>query len=259
MTVVDRSPCDDHRWLVANRADLWEPARVVAVDREASGTTLRLRLAQPPDVLAGQYYLVRLVIDRPPGEVQQAYSLSSSPSPLTTDVEITVREVLGGRASPILARRVQVRDLLQVRGPFGFLTWNEADGGPLGLIGAGSGVAPLVSIVRYATARHLDTPMTMLCSSRDRRSVLLRAPLDELHHRQRWFKLVHTFTRSQRDPIARYHRRIDADMLAEVMESGDLAAWTFYVAGPADMVLAVRTMLGALGADDDRIYSEDHA
>jgi ferredoxin-NADP reductase len=176
---------DHDRWLVAEQKGQWDLARVVAVHPDVSATTLRLRLAETPELLSGQYYLIRLAIEVPPGTLQQAYSLSSSPFPPSPEVEITVRAVEGGRASPLLARRVQVGDFLQVQGPYGFLTWTEHDGGPVVLIGAGSGVAPLVSIVRYAATRLAETPMTMLCSSRDRATVLLRKPLESLSRRYR--------------------------------------------------------------------------
>jgi ferredoxin-NADP reductase len=203
-----------------------------------------------------------VALDGPPGAVEQAYSLCSSPHPPATEVEIAVREVSEGRASPVLARQVEEGDLLQVRGPFGFLTWTEDDAGPVGLVGAGTGVAPLLSIVRYAAARGLDVPMTMLCSSRNRESALLADELDALARRLTWLRVVHTFTRDASGGEAKYRRRIDAGMLAEVMDlapRGAAAPETFYVAGPADMVLAVRAALGEVGVSDGAIHTEDHA
>jgi glycine betaine catabolism B len=252
---------DPERWLVPSQASTWENAQVVAVDRQTSATTLRLRLPTAPEqLLPGQYYLVRLAISRPPFSVQQAYSLSSSPYPASEEVEIAVRPVAGGRASPLLAHEVEAGDFLQVHGPYGFLTWTERDGGPLVLVGGGSGVVPLVSIVRYAAERRLEVPVTVLCSSRDRASALLRQPLGELAGRHRWLGVVRTFTRSPRDPHARYHRRIDVPMLAELLaQAGDLAGASFYVAGPGDMVLAVRAGLGELRIAQSSIFSEDHA
>lgn len=251
-----------NRWLAADRSHSWEAARVVDVIPDTTNSvTLRLRLPEPTEILAGQYYLVRVAIDTPPGSVEQAYSVSSAPDSTSTEIEITVREVDGGRASRRLVREVHSGDLLQVRGPFGFLTWTEYDGGPLGLVGAGSGVAPLVSIVREAGRRDSDVPMTMVCSSRDRSTVLLRGPLEDLSREQRSFTLVHTFTRSADDPYANYHRRIDAAMLAEVMsdEYSDVTERSFYVAGPGPMVLSVQHLLVELGVSDERIYTEDHA
>lgn len=250
------------RWLAADRMANWARARVVGIERASAGTVLRLRLDAVPDLLPGQYYLVRLAVAGPPGAVEQAYSLCSSPWPPSADVEIAVREVPGGRVSPILTRKVEVGDLLQVRGPFGFLTWTERDGGPVGLIGAGSGVAPLASIVRFAGARRLDTPMTLLHSSRNRATALLGDELDQCRRLRPSFRLVNAFTRDPDDPSVRYHRRVDVDMLAEVFLAVAPPAKgpsIYYVAGPGDMVFAVRAMLGALGVSDDAIYSEDHS
>ena len=162
---------------------------------------MRLALSETPELLPGQYYLVRLVIDGPSGVVEQAYSVSSSPYPLVPEIEITVRKVHGGRASPLLARQVRVGDQLHVRGPFGFLTWTEEDGGPLVLIGAGSGVAPLMSIVRYAVARQEQVPMTVLCSSRDRGTVLFRQPLEDLVACSLWLSATHTSPAARTTPM----------------------------------------------------------
>ena len=258
---VLRSGTASERWLAVDRARMWEEAEVVGVDRSAPATRLRLRLAEAPEVLAGQYYLIRLAVEAPPGVVEQAYSLCSSPYPPSPEVEIAVRDVPDGRASPLLARLVEVGDRLQVRGPYGFLTWTEADGGPVGLVGAGTGVAPLVAIVRYAAARRLEVPMTLLCSSRDRATTLLGEELEVLGRRLSWFRLVYTYTRSPHDRSARYRRRVDADMFAEVFEASGsaLRPTTYYVAGPGDMVITTRAVLGSLGVADDVIYSEDHA
>lgn len=242
-------------------AALWDRATVVAVRREAAATTLRLELPETAEFLPGQYYLVRLAIPVPPGSVQQAYSVCSSPFPPSRAIELAVRGVEGGRASPALAHDVEAGDVLEVRGPYGLLTWTEADGGPVVLVGAGTGIAPLVSIVRYAAARGFDTPMTMLCSSRDRSTLLLRDTLELLERDHRWFTVVHTFTRSAHDRYARFHRRIDTSMLHEVVALGGAGASEsrFYVAGPADMVLTVQRELTDCGAPAAWVYTEDHA
>ena len=103
--------------------------------------------------------------------------------------------------------------------------------------------------------------MTLLCSSRNRTTALLGAELEELDQRLPWFRLFRTSTRSPHDRSARYHRRIDADMLAEVFEAPEppLHPTAYYVAGPGSMVIATRAMLSSLGVADGVIYSEDHA
>jgi ferredoxin-NADP reductase len=256
------------RWLVPDPGLLWELAEVVDVIRDtAEATTLRLRLPEAPELLPGQYYLVRLAIDGRPGAVEQAFSISSSPYPPSPQVEITVREVPGGRASPHLVHEMRVGDQLHMRGPYGFLTWTEEDGGPLVLIGAGSGVAPLISIVRYGVARGSTMPMALLCSSRDRSRVLFHHAIDELLQQAPWLSVVHTFTRSPEDDYARYHRRMDASMIDEVarslldvgLDEDDLADTLFLVAGSSAMVGATRAAIVALGVSVDNVSSENHA
>jgi len=263
-------PAAPTRWLAPDPGGLWEVADVVGVEPETvESTTLRLTLPEVPELLPGQYYLVRLATRAHAGvgagAVQQAFSVSSSPYPPTRTVAITVREVPGGRVSPHLAHKVRVGDQLHLHGPYGFLTWTEEDGGPLVLIGAGSGVAPLMSIVRYAVARKASVPMVLLCSSRDRSRVLFRAALEELDQRTPWLSVVHTFTRNPGDELARYHRRVDATMIDEVIHSlalspGDRTANVSYlVAGSAGMVGAVRTAMRTLGVADGSVASENHA
>ena len=140
---------------------------------------------------------LRVRVDAAPGVVEQAYSVSSSSWPPSSTIDITVRDVPGGRVSPLLARRVAAGDQLHLHGPFGSLTWDGVDAGPLMMIGAGSGVAPFASIVRSASARQSTTPMALLCSSRDRTTALFREELDELDHREVRLSVIHTFTRTR--------------------------------------------------------------
>ena len=107
---------------------------------------------------------------------------NGSADPPTRDIEIAVREVPHGHVSALLARRTRPGDILEVRGPFGFLTWTERDGGPLGLVGAGTGASPLAAIIRYAAARGSEIPMTLLCSRRDRSDALLGNELRPRRH-----------------------------------------------------------------------------
>ena len=251
------------RWPAPDRGRLWLVATVVRVRSECSNVkTPLLELPEPVDFVAGQYYLVRMRIDGAPGFVEQAYSVSSSPSPPSSKIEITIREIPGGHASPLLARQVGEGDQIHLRGPFGSLTWNEADGGPLLMIGAGSGLAPFESIVRFASTRHSTVPMALLCSSRDRASILFREPLEELDRCQDQLSVIRTFTRSPRDLSAHFHRRIDAPMINEVI--GKLSSWdpaplSLLIAGPLEMVASARQARQALGIEGGRINYELHA
>jgi ferredoxin-NADP reductase len=251
------------RWLATDHGRQWDVATVVAVCPEGTdATTLRLQLPVPANFVAGQYYLVRLRVGTAPKVVEQAYSVSSSPWPPSSQIEITVRDVPRGRLSPVLARQIVAGDQLHLRGPFGSLTWNEADGDALVMIGAGSGVAPFTSIVRFASARRSKVPMALLCSSRERASVLFGEQLEELSRRENWLSVVHTLTRSPSDPWARYHRRIDASMIDEVIGGlglRDRTSLSLLFAGPPEMVTSVRRMVATLGIAEHRIDSEIHA
>jgi ferredoxin-NADP reductase len=251
------------RWLAPDPGGVWLVATVVGVRAECrDATTLLLELPEPVDFVAGQYFLVRVRVDAAPGVVEQAYSVSSSSWPPSSTIELPVRDVPGGRVSPLLARRVGAGDHLHLRGPFGSLTWDGIDAGPLMMIGAGSGVAPFASIVRSASARQSTTPMALLCSSRDRTTALFREALDELDHREDRLSVIHTFTRSPRDLSAHYHRRIDASMLNEVvgkLRLRDPAPLSLLIAGPLEMVAVARQACATLGIENERVNYELHA
>lgn len=251
------------RWLAPDHSREWDVATVTQVRPEgADATTLGLELPQPADFVAGQYYLVRLRVNARPGVVEQAYSVSSSPWPSSPFIEMTVRAVPGGRVSPVLVRQVGVGDQLHLRGSFGSLTWDETNGDAVVMIGAGSGVAPFASIVRYASARESPVPMTLLSSSRDRASILFGEQLEEFSHRRDSLSIVHTLTRSPSDPDVRYHRRIDGPMIDEVIgELGlrDRTSLSLLVAGPIEMVSSVRHSIATLGVPEYRVNTEIHA
>ena len=105
----------------------------------SDAATPRLELPEPAHFAAGQYLLVRVRVDAAPKGVEQAYSVSSSPWPPSSEIEITVRDV-PARVSPVLTRQVGDGDQLHLHGPFGALTWNEAGGGPLVMIGVVAGL-----------------------------------------------------------------------------------------------------------------------
>lgn len=130
-----------------------------------------------------------------------------------------IKEVPAGRVSPQLVRQIPVGAVLAIEGPFGYFTWTEADGGPLALVGAGSGMVPLMAIIRYAAARQLNVPVRLLCSSAGRDHAIYHDRLAVLAASHPWLEVTHTFTRDPHDTYARYHRRIDATMLAETFAS----------------------------------------
>jgi ferredoxin-NADP reductase len=235
----------------------WQDARLIDIIEETpDAVTLRLRLVDSADFLPGQYYNVRLTVPGRIGPIQRAYSVASSPLPETSTIDIGVREVPGGLISPQLVRGLSVGDQIQVRGPVGRFTWTTDDGGPVLLVGAGSGVVPLMSMIRYAVAADLDIPMRLVCASSSFDNAFYYRDLANLAERYPWLEVVHTFTRDSSDVRATHHRRIDRRMVADAV-AGQLPRRA-YICGPPAMVEDVQGWLGELGVDPHRVRVEKY-
>jgi ferredoxin-NADP reductase len=126
----------------------WQSATVVQIRREtATAKTFRLELAEHSDHLAGQHYVLRLTA--PDGyTASRSYSVASAPDG-SNEIELTVERLPEGEVSSFLHDEVVVGDELEVRGPIGgWFVWRGD--GPALLLGGGSGVAPLMAMLRLA-------------------------------------------------------------------------------------------------------------
>jgi ferredoxin-NADP reductase len=230
---------------------------VLAILAEApDAVTLRLQVANSGGFLPGQYYNVRLEVAGRGRPIQRAYSIGSSPLPDPSMIDLGVREVSGGLISPRLVHDLQVGQHLQVRGPTGRFTWTGEDGQPALLVGAGSGVVPLMAMIRYAVAVGREIPLCLVCSAITFDHALYRDELAHLSSEHHWLRVVHCVTRDVGERRATYHRRIDRDMLAEVL--GGEVPPQGYVCGPPVMVSAVQAALVDLGVDPDQIRLEKY-
>lgn len=226
------------------------------IEEAPDAVTLRLRLEESTGFLPGQYYNVRLAVPGRPGPVQRAYSIASPPVPDPSIIDLGVREVSDGLISPRLVRDLSPGDRIEVRGPVGRFTWTADDGGPVLLIGAGSGVVPLMSMIRYGTVADLAIPMRLVCSSSNFDYAFYHRDLADLAARYSWLEVVHTFTRDSDDPRARHHRRIDRPMVAEAV-AGQFPTRT-YICGPPAMVEDAQGWLTELGVDPDQVRVEKY-
>ena len=141
-----------------SRPTTWEIATVMAISNEtARAKTFRLALKRPTHYLAGQHYIVRLTA--PDGyRAMRSYSVASAPSD-SNEFEITVELLPDGEVSGFLHNEVIVGDELEVRGPIGqWFVWDAT--APALLVGGGSGVVPLMSMLRLARQRHAPRPGT---------------------------------------------------------------------------------------------------
>ena len=243
----------------ANRAPApkWQEGEVIGVVVETPETnTLRVRLSEPTGYLAGQYFNIRIPVEGRPRPIQRAYSVGSSPTEGLEVVDFGIRETEGGLVSPVLVRNTPVGTKLEVRGPYGDFTWQEMDRGPVLLIGAGSGVVPLKSIIRYALDKGTDVKMALLYSSKSARYAIYDEELKEILSKAPWLRVYHTFTRDAGDDTAHFHRRIDKEMIAEVY--GQLEPELAFICGPPEMVEDAESALIALGMDPKMVKSEKY-
>ena len=214
--------------------------------------SLRLESGAWAGHLPGQHVDVRLTAEDG-YQAQRSYSVSSAPEPGA--LELTVDAIPDGEVSPYLTEELRPADRLELRGPIGgYFTWTAEDGGPLLLVAGGSGVAPLMSMLRYRAAVGSSVPTTLLYSSRSREDIIFREELQRLAA-DPTLDVVHTLTRSHPPGWEGYTRRIDAAMLDEVV-SDPARGGLVYVCGPTLLVEQAATILVGRGYPPARIKTE---
>jgi ferredoxin-NADP reductase len=204
-----------------------------------------------PGHRAGQHVDVRLTAEDG-YQAQRSYSIASAPE--DPRVAITVERLEEGEVSPYLAGELRPGDKLELRGPIGgYFVWEASLGGPLLLVAGGSGVVPLMAMLRHRAAAGADVPARLLFSSRSWEDVIFRDELEELAGDG--LEVFHTLTRSQPEGWAGYARRVDAELLREVAWPPGERSQTF-VCGPTSFVEAVASGLVDLGHDPATIKTE---
>jgi len=233
----------------------WRVARVAeVVDETPRVRSLALSVPDWPGHRAGQHVDVRLTAED--GYVaERSYSIASAPDD-GERLMLTVERIDDGEVSPYLTEELRPGDPLELRGPIGgYFAWTVDDGGPLLLVAGGSGVCPLMAMIRHRAARASMVPARLLYSSRTLDDVIYRDELDRDGGDGSGLEVVHTLTRGHPPGWTGRSRRIDAEMLAELAwppERRPLA----YVCGPTPLVESVASALVALGHDPDRVRTE---
>jgi ferredoxin-NADP reductase len=202
---------------------------------------------------AGQHVDVRLTAEDG-YRAQRSYSIASAPE--GERLVLTVDRLDDGEVSPYLTDVLVAGDKLEFRGPIGgYFTWEEGDGGPLLLVGGGSGVAPLMAMIRHRAAAGSGVPVRLLYSSRSYQEIIYREELETLAAREASLEIFHALTRSRPEGWAGYARRIDAQMLREVSWPANENPLAF-VCGPTSFVEGVADALVGLGHDPARVKTE---
>jgi len=230
----------------------WTLGDVVDVVAETSrAKTLALDVPGWPGHRAGQHVDVRLTAEDG-YQAERSYSIASAPN--GTRVELTVERLDDGEVSPYLTDVLHPGDQLELRGPVGgYFVWEPTVGGRVLLVGGGSGVVPLMAIIRERAGAGSDVDMRLLYSSRNWDDVIYREELERLAGPG--LTVVHTLTRSQPDGWSGYARRVDAEMLEEVGPP-PADAPVVYICGPTPFVEAVATTLVGLGHEPHSIKTE---
>jgi ferredoxin-NADP reductase len=223
------------------------------VDEAATACTLVLDAPGWVGHRAGQHLDVRLTA--PDGyQAERSYSISSAPE--DPRVSITVERIEDGEVSTYLVDELRDGDQLELRGPIGgWFTWEASDGGPLLLIAGGSGLAPLMAMIRHRAAAGSDVLTRLLVSARGADDLLYARELEELTAADPALEPSFTLTRSPPEGWTGYARRVDLEMLRQVAFDPTERPRTF-VCGPTGFVEHVAELLVALGHDPARVKTE---
>ena len=232
---------------------VWREGTVAAVLPETDhAATLRLDVPDWPGHVAGQHLDVRLTAEDG-YQTERSYSIASAPE--DPQLALTVERIDDGEVSPYLVGELRPGDGLELRGPVGgHFTWSVEQGGPLLLVAGGSGLVPLMSMLRHRAARHSDVDTRVLVSARGFQDALYR---DELATLAKGDGLaVHwTLTRSRPADWTGWDRRVDARMLESVGPDPAQRPRVF-VCGPTPFVESVADLLVGLGHRPAAVHAE---
>jgi ferredoxin-NADP reductase len=233
----------------------WQLGEVVATQQETARTkSITLALPNWMGHQAGQHIDVRLTADDG-YQAERSYSIASPPEEAPR-VTLTVERLDEGEVSPYLTEELRAGDKLELRGPIGgYFVWEASMGGPLLLVGGGSGIVPLMAMLRHRAAVGSTVPTRLLYSSRSLEDVIYHDELDHLTKSTTMLEVVYTLTRAQPPGWTGYARRIDTDMLREVAWPSDQRPLTF-ICGPTPFVETAAASLVALGDEPARIKTE---
>ncbi len=215
--------------------------------------SLVLRVPDWPGHAAGQHVDVRLTAEDG-YQAQRSYSIASAPD--GEELAITVERLADGEVSSYLAGELRAGDQLELRGPIGgYFVWESAQGGPLLMLAGGSGVVPMMAMIRHLAGSKAGVEARLLYSSRTFDDIIYREELERLAGGAEGLQVFHTLTRSRPPGWEGFARRLDRDMLEEV-------AWPAarrplaYICGPTAFVESAASLLVELGHEPARIKTE---
>jgi ferredoxin-NADP reductase len=233
----------------------WQLATVAAVrDETLSVRTIAFTLPEWSSHLAGQHVDVRLTAEDG-YQAERSYSIASAAEE-PAQMEITVERIANGEVSPFLTGELQVGDTLEIRGPIGgYFTWRPSTQAPLMLIAGGSGVVPLMSMLRTRDRAANRIPAALLYSARKRDGIIYRAELDGLAAKNDGPTVTYTLTRESPSDWDGETGRIDERMLRARTIPVERRPIMF-VCGPTVFVETVAEHLVRMGHPEAAIKTE---
>jgi ferredoxin-NADP reductase len=233
----------------------WHLGEVVATQAEtARARSITLALPNWMGHRPGQHVDVRLTAEDG-YKAERSYSIASPPEEAPR-VTLTIDRLDDGEVSPYLTDELRVGDKLELRGPIGgYFVWEAHMDGPLLLVAGGSGIVPLMAMLRHRAAVGSTVATRLLYSSRSSEDVIYRDELDRLVKSATMLEVAQTLTREQPPGWKGYQRRVDTDMLREVAWPLDQRPLTF-ICGPTPFVETAAASLVALGHEPGRIKTE---
>jgi ferredoxin-NADP reductase len=220
----------------------WQVGTVTQVKQETPRVkSFRISLPMWMPHLPGQHYDVRLTA--PDGyRAQRSYSVASSPLD-EGEIELTIDRLEDGEVSPYFHDVVVEGDMVEVRGPFtSYFVWRGEQ--PVLLLGGGSGVAPLMGMLRHRRRTMPDLPMRLVYSVRTAEDVIYADELGD--------DTVLTYTREPPSGWTGHTGHIDAGLI----ESAGLASGTAFACGSNGFVETATQLLLETGFTADRIRTE---
>ena len=232
---------------------VWQLVTVDAVVPEtAHAKTIVLETPAWPGHLAGQHVDVRLTA-QDGYQAQRSYSVASAPE--DRRLALTIERIDDGEVSPYLTDELRQGDQFELRGPVGgHFTWSVDRGGPLLLLAGGSGLVPLMAMLRHRRAQHSTVDARLLVSARSWEDVLYGDELSSLAAGE-GLEVAYTLTRSQPSGWTGWSRRVDAEMLAALGPAVAQQPLVF-VCGPTPFVEQAADLLVELGHQPGAIHAE---
>ena len=231
-------------------------AEVITETHDTKTIRFRFEQGQSLDYLPGQFVMLKTAVEHSGQTKNVARAMSfASPSTRKEHFDLTVKETPGGALSTHVVRKTKPGDEFEVKGPYGNFTFHDNSTDYIVLLGAGSGITPLMCMIRHVADKKLPVKTTLLYSNKTPGDIVYHKELLDLQGRHHNFHFVFTITRPEGYEWSGLTGRIDKNLLQEHL--GNEKA-LYYICGPPVFVEDIVKMLKELVVDSQRIKVEKY-